>query len=370
MKQTLLFLVLGLGICSINVSAQTKKRTPVKRTTTTTTRPATATTTKERQVGNDGYIWYKLKKGELYGAQDIEGKEIIPAIYDNIWYESDHNNIHWFRVKKGDFIGGYTCEGKCFVSTDKHYTVLGSGVTHEMNGKIHWIYKKNGTQTGLLDSNGNEVTPPIYDYLGLSRCYDGHSNKIDIMYISICKNELHGACDLDGNIICPAEYETVWLDKWDDGMRIYKKRKGASDGVYEIINYNGNSKFSYDSYDNLFYISSNKSYSSSSSSSSSSPNSSSSSSSASSSSSSLNNNSGSGTTTVVVEHHRDPVPMQEWQACFGCGGMGTMGCDNCGGSGTKYIGDRLHRCSRCNGQGIIPCNICFGSKGKYITVYR
>lgn len=86
--------------------------------------------------------------------------------------------------------------------------------------------------------------------------------------------------------------------------------------------------------------------------------------------SNTNSTSGSTTQTVVVEHHRDPVPVQEWQACFACGGMGTMGCDNCGGSGTKYIGDRLHRCSRCNGRGIIPCNICFGNKGQYITVYR
>lgn len=71
---------------------------------------------------------------------------------------------------------------------------------------------------------------------------------------------------------------------------------------------------------------------------------------------------------IIIE--RDPVPFQEWQACFACGGMGTMGCDNCGGSGTTYIGDRLHICSRCHGQRVIPCNICFGNKGKYITVYR
>lgn len=90
-------------------------------------------------------------------------------------------------------------------------------------------------------------------------------------------------------------------------------------------------------------------------------------SSASSSNTSNNNNK---TTTVVVEHHRDPVPVQQWQACFACGGMGTMGCDNCGGGGTKYIGDRLHRCSRCNGRGIIPCNVCYGNKGQYVTVYQ
>ena len=73
---------------------------------------------------------------------------------------------------------------------------------------------------------------------------------------------------------------------------------------------------------------------------------------------------------IIIEHRHDPVPVQQWQACFACGGMGTMGCDNCGGGGTKYIGDRLHRCSRCNGRGIIPCNICHGNKGQYITVYQ
>ena len=71
---------------------------------------------------------------------------------------------------------------------------------------------------------------------------------------------------------------------------------------------------------------------------------------------------------IIIEH--DPVPVQQWQACFACGGMGTMGCDNCGGSGTKYIGNSLYTCSRCNGRGIIPCNMCHGNKGQYVTVYR
>ena len=110
--------------------------------------------------------------------------------------------------------------------------------------------------------------------------------------------------------------------------------------------------------------------SSSSSSSSSSNNSSASTSSSSSSTSSNNNNSSNNTTTVVVEHKHDPAPIQQWQACFACGGTGRMGCDFCGGSGTKYIGDRLHRCSRCNGRGEISCNTCFGNKGQYVTVYK
>lgn len=124
------------------------------------------------------------------------------------------------------------------------------------------------------------------------------------------------------------------------------------------------SRFDFSSYDDLQYAfkASKASYNSNTSTSSTS--------SSSSTSNSSTSNSGGGTTTVVVEHHHDPVPVQQWQACFACGGMGTMGCDFCGGGGTKYIGDRLHRCSRCNGRGIIPCNVCYGNKGQYVTVYK
>ena len=99
MKQRLLMMVLALGMLSINGSAQTKKRTPqVKRTTTTTTKPATTTTTKERQVGSDGYIWYRLKKGNLYGAQDIEGRVIIPIKYTEVEYNSGTDIIQVSEV--------------------------------------------------------------------------------------------------------------------------------------------------------------------------------------------------------------------------------------------------------------------------------
>lgn len=90
--------------------------------------------------------------------------------------------------------------------------------------------------------------------------------------------------------------------------------------------------------------------------------------SSSSSSGTSSSSSSGGTTTIHVEHHHTPVPVQQWQACFACGGTGKMGCDFCGGSGTKYIGDRLDICSRCRGHGEIPCNVCYGNKGQYITV--
>ena len=177
------------------------------------------------------------------------------------------------------------------------------------------------------------------------------------------ENQKYGVCDLNGNILCPPQINSVSIRLSDDRKMIIGAYKGKEINI-PINYYDGITMFDYTPYEDLYY--SFTEYSSSSSS----PSSSSSNSSSSSSSSSSFNSSSGTTQTVIVEHHRDPVPVQEWQACFGCGGMGTMGCDNCGGSGTKYIGDRLHRCSRCNGGGIIPCNVCYGNKGKYVTVYR
>ena len=79
-----------------------------------------------------------------------------------------------------------------------------------------------------------------------------------------------------------------------------------------------------------------------------------------------NSNSGSSTSTVIVEHHRDPVPVQEWVDCTGCGGTGA--CFMCGGARTYYRGDRLVTCVHCRGKG--DCPTCNGNRGRYVTVYK
>lgn len=54
-----------------------------------------------REVGEDGFIWYKLKKGNLYGAADIDGNTIIPIKYSDVDYRSDDVlGTHYFRVKR------------------------------------------------------------------------------------------------------------------------------------------------------------------------------------------------------------------------------------------------------------------------------
>ncbi len=79
---------------------------------------------KFRQVGEDGYIWYMLKRGNLFGARDLEGNNIIPIQYSSVSYHCDDRfGVHCFYVKSGDF------EGAC-------QTCLGLGTT--ASGPLFW----------------------------------------------------------------------------------------------------------------------------------------------------------------------------------------------------------------------------------------
>ncbi len=362
MKQTLL-LVLALGMFCINMSAQTKKRTPVKKSTTT--KPSI---TKERKVGNDGYIWYRLKIGNLYGAIDIDGNIIVPTQYNDIEYVNHGRGDHYFKVLKGDYYGVYTRLGHIVLSTDKHFTHIEMLVG---KGKIAWEVGFNGGRRAALDAKGNEVLPPYYEKIFFNSVYYGEDINRGPFYFIAKQNGKWGIYDLDGNKVLNHKYESdIDCYLYDfDGKGPSNLKEYGEDGNKKRIQIRNKTRYNYTPFDDLYYPFQYTSLSNSSSSTSLSPSSSSTSSSSFSSSSS-SSNSGNNTTTIHVEHHHDPVPVQEWRACFACGGMGTMGCDNCGGSGTKYIGDRLHRCSRCNGRGIIPCNVCYGNKGKYVTVYK
>lgn len=320
----------------------------------------TAKITKERKVEGNGYIWYKLKKGGMYGAQDIEGNIIVPIKYNSVDEYMGYKDVHFFKVTDGDFVGAYTPNGNYVVPIEGHYTSV--HLYHEF-GKTYWVVKKNGGATGVLDSKGNVVIPPheLYTDFRFGCGNDG------VYYISSRRGNvgsgLEGLYDLNGSEIIPADKYTFVF--YNDGKPYAIQGYGENEKRVELsgLTIPQTSRFDYSLYGGIYSSgrtpSSSKKTTESASSSNSPAN-----------NSGHNNNSGNGTTTVVVEHHHDPVPVQQWQACFACGGMGTMGCDNCGGGGTKYIGDRLHRCSRCNGRGIIPCNVCYGNKGQYVTVYQ
>ena len=143
MKHTLLLMVLALGICHINVSAQTKRPSTAKRTTTTKTTQQGGQVMKFKQVAEDGYVWYKLKRGNLYGARDADGNIIIPIKYKDISYNCmDRWGTHWFVVSDNLGIGVYSREGDCIISTEMEYSSVSNPYTDECSNLWFNYWKK------------------------------------------------------------------------------------------------------------------------------------------------------------------------------------------------------------------------------------
>ncbi len=385
MKQKLLLMVLALGMCSAIGFAQEK----------------------EYHVEDDGFEWYKVSKYEngerYYGAQDKFGNTLIPTHYCYLHYTNGFFNI---TPERGTSLSGLADKnGNLIIPTEYTLSVPMVGSQFPVpHISVIKVLADNRKIEGIYDTYGRCIIPISRGYYRITM-YGSKNGKNNILYL--CQHTKGGSkysfCDATGKCVFTTSrtYEDCCLIKHPTSKKYALIAKTAGRWSFidkdertiwnaNAISHNGEWPIKIKTSENgslrnLTQVESNKILFSAnwldgnseyfahaseypmhkigetpSSNSAASSNT----------GSNSNNNPGGGTTTVVVEHQYTPQPVQEWQACFGCGGMGTMGCDNCGGSGTKYIGDSLHRCSRCNGQGIIPCNICYGSKGKYVTVYR
>ena len=256
MKKTLLILILALGMCSINVNAQTKRR-PVRPVSTNSSRKQSAQVKKTREVGEDGFVWYKLKCGNLYGVQDLDGNIIIPIKFDKIRYVNLHTR--YFEVESGDFEGVYTRKGRLIVSTDRHYTNISAGVGGEEEGKVFWKAYRNGGGCMILDAKGNEAfSAEQYSDIKLESSFgesgNSHCNK-DICYFSIRKKDsrypqygIEGICSLDGELIFEPRTFTAYM--YDNGTKIRYYDNVGDDKVISI-NYDGKTRFDYNTFDEL-----------------------------------------------------------------------------------------------------------------------
>lgn len=52
-------------------------------------------------VAEDGFVWFKTKKDNLYGAVDPQGNTIVPIEFSEITYLTNETlGFHYFRVSK------------------------------------------------------------------------------------------------------------------------------------------------------------------------------------------------------------------------------------------------------------------------------
>ena len=173
-----------LFVC-VQVSARQRKTG--QRRATTSVRKTNQDIIKTRQVGDDGFIWYKLYKDNKYGAADVEGNIIIPIKYSGIYYKtSDVTEAHYFYVRSGDFSGVYTRLGKCIISPDKHFTFISfERVEADNDGPLllYFEVKNDLGERGLYDAKGNEVIAPAYETIVCASVFSKKPHSVGVRMI-------------------------------------------------------------------------------------------------------------------------------------------------------------------------------------------
>lgn len=204
-----------------------------------------------REVGEDGFIWYKLKKGNLYGAADIDGNTIIPIKYSDVDYRSDDVlGTHYFRVKKGDYEGIYSPKGRCIISPDRHFTSVWivSEKTKSDKVLLNVCCKNNFGEIGLCDIKGNQVVAPGY----YEKLYIQKLASDDLAYIKYKENGLDGAFDLNGNLLTKP-VANCFIKVYDDKIEIVNKNSsGDYESTYIYGSYSEETRFDYNNYDGIY----------------------------------------------------------------------------------------------------------------------
>lgn len=250
MKNNILVFLM-MFLC-LQISAQQRRKTiPQRRTMTSVKKGTPQTIKKMREVGEDGFIWYKLQKGNLYGAADIDGNTIIPIKYSDVDYCClVGDETHYFNVKKGDYEGIYSPKGRCIISPDRHFTSvwIGSAKTKSDKVLLYVGSKNNFGEKGLYDIMGNEVVAPgDYEHL-----YIYPYRLDDLAYIGYGIDGLNGAFDLNGNLLTKP-VANCFIKVYDDKIEIVNKNSsGDYEKRYIYGSYSEETRFDYNNYDGIY----------------------------------------------------------------------------------------------------------------------
>lgn len=204
---------------------------------------------KELMTEKDGFSWYSIGENSHYGAQDIEGNNIIPLSrgYDYpCIYITTYDG--WFKVSKNGKNGVCDKNGKELLKPKKYDDVSFSKIGDSLNGSYVFevaIKDQYGhLKHGVCNKNGKEFIPLKYDYIlgTIANCYivklNGLHGILDSLgkeiipiqyrritsfndkYFKIDKNFANGLMDTKGKLIIPAEYRDI--QRWDNSSPYIK----------------------------------------------------------------------------------------------------------------------------------------------------
>lgn len=211
--------------------------------------------------------YFKVKKANLFGLVDFNGKYIVPAEYSEIsiysktdgqcYYRSENQNnqlnaIVAIRLKKDGKYGLMNVNAKpIFQIKFDGMERVGEGLWRLQKGAEYFLYSSNGKKVfdsaigeikpigdckaqnlkitvnskfGILDSSHHWLIKPEYDYL-----------ERNWIHYEIRKNGLTGLLDKDGKVLLELEYD--YIHRRTDGTFFVSKNnlKGKLNTLCQII---------------------------------------------------------------------------------------------------------------------------------------
>ena len=163
------------------------------------------------------YNWCKVKKNGLWGAEDLEGNELVKAEYANILYL----NSDEFIVEKND--GNTESDEKKYgIVNRKNQVVVNpeydiSETQYDCNvivmtkdGK-NYYFNRDGKKAFDVP---NDISVVSYENNKLFKIKE-NTGKVDEMGSPIGKD---GLMDIKGNIVVSPKYEEIMLESYNEGM--------------------------------------------------------------------------------------------------------------------------------------------------------
>ena len=167
-----------------------------------------------------------FKQNGKYGYLNKQAKIAIPAMYARAEYFSD--GLALAQLTDTSKIGYINTENK-FVIEPKYVFAESfyQGYANVFASKKFYSMKNgnvNSDKVGVIDTNGNQIIPPIYESISLKK--SGGVFRVSI-------GEKHGLIDTTGTVILPVENKKV--DDFYDGIARVEKTVG----LYGLVNIKG-----------------------------------------------------------------------------------------------------------------------------------
>jgi len=208
MRRKLFLMVLALVMCSIGTNAQER----------------------ELQVGKDGFRWYQIYKDGKKGAEDKDGRTLIPTQYSFICYHTMDNNQGYFTVDgQGTPEGVYDRNGNCIISTSRGYTSI-CKLGDSKKGYYYSVNKGNGE--GVCDLNGNCIISTSRGYTNVFKSGDSKEG----YYYMVIKGNGWGVCDLNGKEKIFIDNVEIIIPDYIQGKFYYSIKRN---GLWGIVQANG-----------------------------------------------------------------------------------------------------------------------------------